>query len=168
VNTNASNSSSGVERISSTVSPSILISGMVPTDNCSRSDESGSVGRCYRRVRVTGWSRAALKSCCNKAISDGVSIRGIFEVASFRPGKLGESEPESLAPPVFEVLSMLVSQCLNFCFVGSQLDGVGSSGQRRGYDDVTASGFDEPDEIRHRTGDTGANRSRNQRMRPRS
>jgi hypothetical protein len=123
---------------------------MVPTDNCPRSGESDFAGGRYRRVGVTGWSRAALKSCCNKAISDGVSIRGVFEVASFRPGKLGESEPESLPPPVFEFLSMLVSQCLNLRVFGSQLGGVRFSGQGRGSDDVTALGFDEPDEIRQR------------------
>jgi hypothetical protein len=51
---------------------------------------------------------AAFKSCCNKAISDEVSIRGVFEIASFRPGKF--IEPEVLSPPLLEFLSMLVSQ----------------------------------------------------------
>jgi hypothetical protein len=54
--------------------------------------------------------RAAFKSCCNKAISDGVSIRGVFEVASFRPGKFVEAKSEGLPPPLLEFLSMLVSQ----------------------------------------------------------
>jgi hypothetical protein len=59
---------------------------------------------------------------------------GSFEVASFRPGKLGESEPESLPPPVFEFLSMLVSQCLNFARLNNQRHsgvapcGMGSAG----------------------------------------
>jgi hypothetical protein len=46
---------------------------------------------------------------------------------------------------------MLVSQCLNLQFFGSQLGGVRFSGRGRGSDDVTALGFDEPDEIRQRT-----------------
>jgi hypothetical protein len=53
--------------------------------------------------------RAALKSCCNKAISDGVSIRGVFEVASFRPGEFVEAKSEVLSPRTFKFLSMLVS-----------------------------------------------------------
>jgi hypothetical protein len=53
---------------------------------------------------------AAFKSCGNKAISDDVSIRGVFEVASFRPGKFVKAKSEVLAPPPFQFLSMLVSQ----------------------------------------------------------
>ena len=53
---------------------------------------SDSIRRAYRRGRTTGVRRAAFKSCCNKAISDGVSIRGVFEVASFRPGKFVEAK----------------------------------------------------------------------------
>ena len=113
--------------------------------------EADSARGGYWRVGVTGWSRAALKSCCNKAISDGVSIRGVFEGASFRPGKLGESEPEFLPPPVFELLSMLVSQCLNLRAFGNQLGGVRFPDPGRGADHVTALGFDEPDEIHQRT-----------------
>ena len=59
--------------------------------------------------------RAAFKSCCNKAISDGVSIRGVFEVASFRPGKLVEAKSEVLPPPLLEFLSMLESDEIVRC-----------------------------------------------------
>ena len=62
-----------------------------------------------RLTRGIGWESAAFKSCRNKSISDGVSIRGIFEVTSFRPGKAVEAEFECLPPPVFKVLSMLLS-----------------------------------------------------------
>jgi hypothetical protein len=58
--------------------------------------------RIYRRGRTTGVRRAAFKSCCNNAISDGVSIRGVFEVASFRPGKFVEAKSEVLPPPPFK------------------------------------------------------------------
>jgi hypothetical protein len=33
-------------------------------------------------VRVAGCRRDAFKSCCNKAISEGVSAQGVFEVTS--------------------------------------------------------------------------------------
>jgi uncharacterized protein (DUF433 family) len=42
-----------------------------------------------------------------------VSIRGVFEVTSFRPGKFVEPESEVLPPPLFKFRSMLVPQCLN-------------------------------------------------------
>ena len=64
-------------------------------------------------TRGIGRESAAFKSCRNNSISDGVSIRGVFEVVSFRPGKaivvVAEAEAECLSPPLFEVLSMLLS-----------------------------------------------------------
>jgi hypothetical protein len=41
------------------------------------------VGFDQRLTRGIGCEIAAFKSCRNKSISDGVSIRGVFEVASF-------------------------------------------------------------------------------------
>ena len=77
---------------------------------------SANEGSCLSRLgfgqrltRGIGWESAAFKSCRNKSISDGVSIRGVFEVTSFRPGKAVVAEPECFPPPVFEVLSMLLS-----------------------------------------------------------
>jgi hypothetical protein len=45
-----------------------------------------------------------VQSCRNESISNGLSIRGLFEVAIFRPGKAVEAEPEFFSPPVFERL----------------------------------------------------------------
>jgi hypothetical protein len=60
-----------------------------------------------RTVLGRARARAAFKSCLNKSISNGLSIRGLFEVASFRPGKAVEAGPYS--PPVFEVSPVLIS-----------------------------------------------------------
>src|SRR5207244_1056792 len=68
---------------------------------------SASVGGPYRTLAAFSRTRAAFKSCCNKAISNGLSIRGVFEVASFRPGKAVEAKPEPFSPPIFEVSPML-------------------------------------------------------------
>jgi hypothetical protein len=53
------------------------------------------LGLDQRRTLGIGWESAAFKSCRNKPTSDGVSIRGVFEVASFRPGKAVEAKPFS-------------------------------------------------------------------------
>src|SRR5205807_5878327 len=90
---------------------------------------SASVGGPYRTLAAFSWTRAAFKSCCNKAISNGLSIRGVFEVARFRPGKAVEATPEPFAPPIFEGAPMLVSQRFNQRIGGRQLGGVRSSGQ---------------------------------------
>jgi integrase-like protein len=65
----------------------------------------------------------------NRSISNGLSIRGVFEVASFRPGKAVEAEPESLSPPVFEISPMLTSRGFNLRAVWRQLGRVRFSGQ---------------------------------------
>jgi hypothetical protein len=67
------------------------------------------LGLDQRLTSGIGWESAAFKSCRNKSISDDVSIRGVFEVASFWPGKAVVAEPECLSPTLFEVLSMLLS-----------------------------------------------------------
>lgn len=60
-------------------------------------------------TRGIGRESAAFKSCRNNSISGSVSIRGVFEVVSFRPGKAVVAEAECLSPLLFEVLSMLLS-----------------------------------------------------------
>jgi hypothetical protein len=82
-----------------------------------------SVAGSYRFRAARRRARAAFKSCLNKSISKGLSIRGVFEVASFRPGKAVEveAEPEPFSPLVFEVSPMFASQSFNLRAVGSQL-----------------------------------------------
>ena len=55
---------------------------------------------------LRGWWIACFKSCRSNSTSDGVSIRGVFEVTSFRPGKFVEPVSDFLSPPVFKFLSM--------------------------------------------------------------
>src|SRR5262249_15346521 len=57
------------------------------------------VARPYRLRAARRRARTAFKSCRNKSISNGLSIRGLFEVASLRPGKAFEAEPELFSPP---------------------------------------------------------------------
>ena len=71
-----------------------------------RASDARRLGLDQRLSLGIGWERAAFKSCRNKSISDGVSIRGVFEVESFRPGKAVVAESECLPPPSFKVLSM--------------------------------------------------------------
>jgi hypothetical protein len=52
----------------------------------------------YRLRDARRCAKAAFKSSRNRSISNGLSIRGLFEVASFLPGKSVEAEP--LLPPV--------------------------------------------------------------------
>jgi hypothetical protein len=70
---------------------------------CSVPAQSYRPGRLALRL-----ARAAFKSCLNKSISDGVSIRGIGDVASSRPGKA--LAVELLSPPIFELSPKLISQ----------------------------------------------------------
>jgi len=46
-------------------------------------------------------SGSQARQSLNKSISNGSSIRGLLEVASFRPGNAFEAEPELFSPPVF-------------------------------------------------------------------
>jgi len=46
----------------------------------------------------------------NKAISDGVSIRGAGEIPSFRLSEAVEGVTESLLPPIFKVFAMFLPQ----------------------------------------------------------
>ena len=78
----------------------------------------------YRPRAARRRASAAFKSCCNNSISNGSSIRGFFEVTSFRPGKAFEAEPELFSPPVFEVSPMFNSQGANQRFVRGKIGGV--------------------------------------------
>src|SRR5438874_6187218 len=95
---------------------------------------SAAVGGPYRTLAALSRTRAAFKSCCNKAISNGLSIRGVFEVASFRPGRAVEAKPEPFSPPIFEVSPMLVSQRSNQRIVGRQLREVVQGNAKRLHD----------------------------------
>jgi len=57
----------------------------------------------YRLCAARRYAKTAFKSCLSKSISNGFSIRGLFEMASFRPGNSVATEPEHLSSPVFEV-----------------------------------------------------------------
>src|ERR1700737_268561 len=109
-----------------------------------------SVTRNYRLRAALRRARAAFKSCLNKSISNGLSIRGVFEVASFRPGKAVAAEPEPFSPPVFESSPMLASQGFNLHTVGSQLGQVRFPGQDGCAKGATSRCFDVPDEVRER------------------
>ena len=82
--------------------------------------------------RVLSSSSAARKSCRSNSTSDGVSIRGVFEVASFRPGKAVEAEPEALPPPLFKLCAMFRSQCPYLGLIRSQLCRIRLCGRYRG------------------------------------
>lgn len=71
----------------------------------------GQISQQWTAKRVLSRSSAARRSCRSNSTSDGVSIRGVFEVASFRPGKAIDAEPEVLPPPLFELCAMFRSQC---------------------------------------------------------
>lgn len=73
------------------------------------------LGLDQRLTRGIGWESTAFKSCRNKSISDGVSIRGVFEVASFRPGKALAAE--LFSPSVFELSSMLITESADSFFL---------------------------------------------------
>lgn len=52
-----------------------------------------------RAARSLSSLSAARKSCRSNSTSDGVSIRDVLEISSFRPGRVFKSEPEVLPPP---------------------------------------------------------------------
>jgi hypothetical protein len=108
----------------------------------------GAAGGTYRLRAVLRRARAAFRSCCNNSISNGLSIRGFFEVTSFRPGKAVEAESELFPPPVFEVSPMLVSQGANQRIVGGQLGRVRFSGQDGSSDGLSPCAIDVPDKVR--------------------
>ena len=83
-------------------------------------------------ARVLCKSSAARRSCRSNSTSDGVSIRGVFEVASFRPGKAIEAESDALPPSLFKSRAMFRSQCPYLGLIRSQLCRIGLSGQYRG------------------------------------
>jgi hypothetical protein len=58
-----------------------------------------------------------------------VSIRGVVEVASLRPGKELEAELEILLAPFFNIWPMFLSRFLNLRLSGSQLCRVRFAGQ---------------------------------------
>ena len=94
--------------------------------------------------------RAAI-SCLlflNNAISDLVSIRGTFEVASFRLSKAVEAVTESVSPPVFKCLPMFRPQCRELLRGWLQHRRIGFAGQNRRADDRSAVHFDMAFQIR--------------------
>jgi hypothetical protein len=85
--------------------------------------------------------RAAFKSCLSKSISDGVSLRGLLEVTSFRPGKSIEVESEGCLlnasiDHLYLVLMLIVHTgvepvegCMTFGTIGAVPPGHGDSGR---------------------------------------
>ena len=73
---------------------------------------------------------ACTLSCRNNTISDAVSIRGAFEVASFGLSEAVEAVAELFLPPVFKFVAMFFSDRLNQRRLGGNLSGVGAAGQR--------------------------------------
>ena len=67
---------------------------------------------------------ACTLSCRSNTISDAVSIRGAFEVASFGLCKAVEAVAELFLPPVFKFVAMFISDCLNHRWFGGKLSGV--------------------------------------------
>ena len=116
----------------------------LPGENA-RANQQGVAARVLRR------SSAARRSCRSNSTSDGVSIRGVFEVASFRPGKAIEAEPEALSPPLFELCAMFRSQCQSLGLIGNQLCRIGLSGEYRGSQNLPTLPADEPGQIGQRS-----------------
>jgi len=60
--------------------------------------------------RCLKYALSTLAESCNDFSSDALSIRAFDEVAGFGLGETFEAETELLAPPIFEIFAMDLSQ----------------------------------------------------------
>ncbi len=89
--------------------------------------------------------------CRNNSISDGVSIRGAFEVASFRLSKAVEGVTEPGLPPNFKLFAMFAPEKIDLNRGCSKDRGIWFACEHRRCNHVATAGFNISTQIRQCT-----------------
>ncbi len=85
------------------------------------------------RASLMAWA-ISLALRRSKSISDCFNIRGAGEIPSLRLSKAVDGVSEMFLPPLFEVLSVFLSEFMEMLIVGGQLSRAGLAGQADGAD----------------------------------